>query len=50
MSRRQPGRSLIQNLSAGNYGLLRRLALIVTNGFRKIPGGGCCGHYGEPGC
>ena len=50
MSRWQPGRSLIQNLSAGEYGRLRRLAVIVTNTFRKIPGGGCCGQYGEPGC
>ena len=49
-ARKQPGRSLIENLAASKYGRLQRLGLIVTNTFRKIPGGGCCGQYGEPGC
>jgi hypothetical protein len=48
MSRERP--SIIRNLSAGSYGPFRRVALIVTNTFKKIPGGGCCGQYGEPGC
>lgn len=42
--------SLIENLSAGTYNPLHRFAVIVVNTFRKIPGGGCCGHYGDPGC
>ena len=50
MSRRQRPTSLIRNLSAGNYNPVQRIGLIVLNMFRKIPGGGCCGQYGEPGC
>jgi hypothetical protein len=48
----QPPRphSLIRNLSAGSYNPVQRLGLIVINTFKKIPGGGCCGQYGEPGC
>jgi hypothetical protein len=41
---------VIRNLSAGTYNPFQRVALIVANTFRKIPGGGCCGNYGEPGC
>jgi hypothetical protein len=50
MSRRERPHSLIRNLSAGTYNPFERVALIVANFFRKIPGGGCCGNYGEPGC
>lgn len=50
MSRRQRTPSVIRNLSAGTYNPIQRVALIVLNTFRKIPGGGCCGQYGEPGC
>jgi hypothetical protein len=50
MRREQRPRSLIRNLSAGAYNPFQRVAVIVANTFRKIPGGGCCGHYGEPGC
>ena len=51
MSRRRAAPpSLIRNLSAGSYNPLHRIVVIVTNTFRKIPGGGCCGQYGDPGC
>lgn len=50
MSRRERPHSLIRNLTVGPYNPVQRLALIVANTFRKIPGGGCCGNYGEPGC
>lgn len=42
--------SLFVNLRSGSYNPLERLAVVVANTFRKIPGGGCCGHYGDPGC
>jgi len=50
MRREQRPHSLIRNLGAGPYNPVQRVALIVVNMFRKIPGGGCCGNYGEPGC
>jgi hypothetical protein len=50
MSRPERPHSLIRNLSAGTYNPVQRIGLIVLNTFRKIPGGGCCGQYGEPGC
>ena len=51
MKRKRPApSSLIRNLSAGSYNPLHRVTLIFANTFRKIPGGGCCGHYGDPGC
>ena len=50
MRRAQRPHSLLRNLGAGTYNPVQRVALIVVNTFRKIPGGGCCGNYGEPGC
>ena len=50
MSRHERPLSLMRNLRAGTYNPFQRVRLIVLNTFRKIPGGGCCGQYGEPGC
>ena len=42
--------SFLRNLTAGSYGPLERVRLIVSNVRRKSGGRGCCGSYGDPGC
>jgi hypothetical protein len=50
-SNRQASSSLFRNLTAGDYGPLERLRVIVGNvGLKISRRSTCCGHYGEPGC
>ena len=47
------GSGRVSNLSAGDYGPLERVGLVLQNMARRFRGGrphSCCGNYGEPGC
>jgi hypothetical protein len=42
--------TFLRNLVAGNLGPAERMRRVLTNLGRRTRGGGCCGHYGDPGC
>ena len=55
MTRRVRIGRAFQNLTAGDYGALERVRMVVDNVRRRNWFGGgrrhaCCGHYGDPGC
>ncbi len=38
------------HLTSGHHSPSERVRMIANNLIRRSHGGGCCGHYGEPGC